>query len=666
MAQHASACPLDCPDTCSLTIDVEDERVVRIAGNDRNPITNSLICGKVRKFTRHMYGPERVLYPMARDGAKGAGAFRRISWDEALDRICQQFQRIRSERGGEAILPYNYGGSNGYLTDGTLDTRLFRRLGASKLLHTFCAVPTAKAYQGLYGKMPGVAIEDFVHAQLIVLWGVNPSATGIHTIPYIDEARRRGARLVVVDPRAIPLAKRADLHLAPRPGADLPLALSIIHWMFENGVADLDFLDAHTTGWQTLRERAAAWTIDRAADVTGIDANDIRSLARFFGDATPAVVRCGWGIERNRNGGNATAAVLALPAIANKFGVRGGGFTMSSGAGWGLDLEPVIAEPEPDTRAVNMLHLGRALCDFDDPPVDALFVYNCNPLATAPRQHEVRRGLEREDLFTVVFDQVFTDTAAYADIVLPATTFLEHRELRKSYGAPFMFDSPPVVAPVAEARPNYEVFAELCRRLGLSRPGDITEPSALVSGIVDSSPARTDIGASLVESGMATRPGGAAPVAFRDTWPHTDDRKVHLVPETLERESPGGMYAYRPDPGTSKYPLALISPALANLVSSSFGQLLTGRVSVDVHPDDARARAIEPGDEVRVFNDIGEFRSTARITRAVRPGVIHMPKGLWRQHTLSGSTANAVIPDDLADFGGGACYNDARVQIERV
>ncbi len=347
------------------------------------------------------------------------------------------------------------------LTHEAVDARLFRRLGASRLLRTVCAAATGRAATGLYGKMPGVALTDYVHARLIVVWGTNPSATGIHLVPIVQEAQRRGAKLVVVDPRATPLAKQADLHLAVRPGGDLPVALAVMRYLFENGRADEAFLAAHATGADELRRRAAEWTFERAAEVSSVPAEQIEAFAQLYADSSPAVIRCGWGLERNRNGGSAIASVLALPAVGGKFGVRGGGYTLSNGGAWKVDDATAVGEPEPQTREVNMNHLGEALLTYDRPPVDVLFVYNSNALATNPDQERVRAGLEREDLFTVVFDQVRTDTALYADVLLPATAFPEHHELARGYGALVIHRIEPVAEAPGEARPNYEVFADL-------------------------------------------------------------------------------------------------------------------------------------------------------------------------------------------------------------
>ena len=332
-------------------------------GSKVNRVTGGYICAKVRRFPERMYGPDRVLYPAVRKGPKGSGWFERVSWDDALTRIADRLRAVRDEFGGEAILPYSYGGSNGLLTQDTSDAALFRRLGASRLARTVCAAATGAANQTLYGKMPSVVYEDFPEARLIILWGVNPSASGIHLVPYLREAQKRGARLVVVDPRTTPLAKQADLHLPVRPGTDLPVALSIHRYLFEEGRADQAFLEAHTRNAERLRERAAKWTFACAAAEADVPAADIERLAQWYAEASPALIRCGWGQERNRNGGSSSMAILALPAVAGKFGVRGGGYAMSNSNAWGIE-RTWIRDQEPPTRLVNMNQLGRALTEY--------------------------------------------------------------------------------------------------------------------------------------------------------------------------------------------------------------------------------------------------------------------------------------------------------------
>jgi len=663
---RSSACPLDCPDLCGLTVTVDNGRVIEVDGDRRGPLTDGFVCGKVRKFADHMYGEDRVTTPLVRTGPKGSGQWAKVSWDEALERIAGRIRSIHARAGGEAILPYHYGGSNGWLTEGALASRLFRRLGASNLERTFCAAATTAASRGLYGAMPGTALEDYVHARLIVLWGVNPSATGIHLVPVIERAREAGARLVVIDPRQTPLARRADLHLPLRPGTDLPVALAVIAALFARGHADRAFLAAHTTGADELAARAAAWSIERAAREAELDAGLLERFVELYVAASPAVIRLGYGLERNRNGGSAVAAVMAIPAVAGKLGARGGGCTMSnSDARWTMTAETAIGEPRPNTRTINMSEIGHALATVRDPKIECLFVYNCNVVATAPDQRAVIEQLRRDDLFVVVHEQVMTDTARLADVVLPATTFLEHRDVRRGYGTMRLFDSPAVVAPVGEARSNNQLFGALLGMLGLVRPGDAMTDDALVAATLAASAHGAELRAQLDRDHMATPPDGTNLIPFADVFPDTPDRKIQLVPEALDREAQG-LYRYRPDPRTDAYPLALISPAIATQISSTFGQLRKAPGQLELSSGDAAARGISSGDRVRVWNAHGEVECLAKITAELRDGVCLFPKGLWRRHTGNGYTANALIPPGLADLGGQAAYNDARVQVAKA
>jgi anaerobic selenocysteine-containing dehydrogenase len=655
-----TACPLDCPDSCTLHATVRDGRLVALDGGGDNPVTDGYICAKVRRFPDRVYGDARLRHPMVRSGARGSGSFERVSWDDALDRITRQLDAIRATHGAEAILPFCYGGSNGLLTQDVLDTLFFRRLGASRLARTVCAAPTGAANQSLYGKMASVTYQDYPAARLIVIWGMNPGTSGIHALPYIRQAQKAGARLIVIDPRTTTLARQADLHLAVRPGTDVVVALAVHRFLFEGGFADERFLAEHTIGADRLRERAAEWTIERAADVAGIDPAALERFANLYASSSPALVRCGWGLERNRNGGSAAAAVLALPAVGGKFGVRGGGYAMTNSAAWGL-TRPWLTEPEPATRLVNMNHLGRVLTEHVTPPVKALFVYNCNPAVTIPDQQRVLRGLAREDLFTVVFDQVFTDTALYADVVLPATTFVEHYDIARAYGPIALQLGRPVVDPVGEARSNNDVFGELASRMGLLRDDEPRgELEALMRVIDDLPPA---IGGRLRDGRPAEAPWNGAPIQFVDVFPLTPDRKVHLFPEALEAEAPRGLYGYQPDPATPEYPLALISPSSDRTVSSTLGELARPAVMLVMHPADARARGLEEGDSVRVYNALGEVRCGLQVIPTVRPGTVMLPKGLWRKSTANGNTATTLAPDTLTDVGGGACFNDARVEV---
>ncbi len=467
MASHlvSTVCPLDCPDACALDVAVTDGRVEHIGPGEGHPDTAGFICTKVARFGRRLYHEDRILFPGRRTGAKGSGSFERISWDDAIAEITGRFKEIARDWGGEAILPYHYGGSNGRLTDEFIDELYFAKLGASRLAKTICAVPTSLVASGMYGKMPGVAFSDYPAAECIVVWGANPKASNIHLVPYLKAAKRAGAFIIVVDPSRNFSTQEADLHVPVMPGADLPLALALIKFWHDGGMLDSAFLEQHARDAHVLLAAAEDWTLERAATAAQVEVESIRTFAESYAKASPAVIRCGWGPERNRNGGQAIAAIFAMPALLGKFGVRGGGYTMSNRAAK-FDRDSLFAMPAWGTREINMTQLGDVLDDPFDPPVRGLFVYNSNPAVTTPDQNKVLRGLMRDDLFTVVFDQVMTDTAQYADIVLPATTFLEHWDVKDSYGSYVMGGTRPVVAPQGEARSNLEVFGALGRAMG--------------------------------------------------------------------------------------------------------------------------------------------------------------------------------------------------------
>ena len=658
-----TACPLDCPDSCSLSVATSRGRIVSVDGSRLNPVTAGFICAKVRRFGERVDSPLRIRHPAVRKGPKGKAAFSRVTWDEAIALVGLRLREARDTWGGESILPFCYGGSNGLVTQDTADARLFRRLRASRLARTVCAAPTGAAAEALYGKMPSVTYEDFPHATLIVLWGANPSVGGIHLVPFIQAARKDGAKLVVLDPRVTPLAREADLHVPVKPGTDLVVALALHRHLFETGTAAHSFLDANARGADRLRERAAEWTFERAAAAAGVQASTLRDFAELYAASNPAVIRCGWGLERNRNGGSAAAAVLALPAVAGKFGVRGGGYALSNSSAWAID-RPWIGEDEPDTRVVNMNHLGRVLTEEVAPPVKVLFVYNCNPVATVPNQNLILKGLSRDDLFTVVFEQVTTDTAAYADVVLPATTFLEAYDVARAYGPISLQLVQPVVDAAGESRSNPDVFGALLSALDLDREGDTKGELETMLRVLDDLPGTA--GDDLRNERRPAPPFGLAPVQFVDVFPRTPGERVDLFPDALDRASKAGLYRYIPDAPSEAFPLALISPSSDRTINSTLGELPRPDVALVMHPIDARARGLEEGVSVRVFNELGDVRCALSIEPTVRPGTVVLPKGLWRSSTANGSTATALAPDTLSDIGEGACFNDARVQVERV
>ena len=655
-----TTCPLDCPDACTLDVTVRDGELIGIDGSPDYAVTAGFICSKVRGFARHVRHESRLLHPMRRTGRKGEGAFERISWEEAIATTADRLDTVVSACGGEAVLPYHYGGSNGILSDSFLDHLFFARLGASRMEKTLCAAPATAVAVGMYGKMPGVAFEDFAEARCIVLWGGNPKASNIHLMPFLKEAKRRGAFVAVVDPVRTLAGSEADLHLPVRPGADLPLALAMIRWWEERGALDRDFLTEHTTGADVLLERARKWTLDRAESACGVPAADIEQVAGEFAARSPAVVRCGWGLERNRNGGQAIAAVLAIPALLGKFGVRGGGYTLSNSGAVRFDRDAVLGPLDWGTRVLNQSELGKQLTGGLDPAIAALFVYNCNPAVSTPNQHRVLEGLAREELFTVVFEQVMTDTARYADILLPATTFLEHWDVRVAYGRYAVGLTRPSIAAAGEAKSNVEVFGLLGRAMGFDHPAfgwSEEEAAAKVLAAV----AGSDGGPlEALDDGSTWRPAfpGGTPVQFATAFPLTSDHKAHLAPTELGAVP----YGWEPveDP---RYPLALISPATSRTVNSTMGEYALPELYAEIAPEDARVRDIADGDTVVVYNDLAEVVCRARVTNRVRAGVVLIPKGAWRSASPSHATATALCPDHVSAVGGGACYNDARVEI---
>lgn len=662
MAQKtlSTTCIMDCPDTCALEVSVEDGRLHSISGSRDHGVTNGFICDKVRQYGKRVYHPDRLLHPIRRSGPKGSDQYDPIGWDEAIDEIAGRFASIREEYGGEAILPYHYGGSNGLLSDGGLDALYFARLGASRLDKTICAVPTTEVATGMYGKMPGVPFEDYPRASAIIIWGANPKASNIHLVPFLRKAKSNGAFIAVVDPWNHFSDNEIDLHLPVRPGTDLPLALAMIRLWRETGRLDERFLSEQADGVESLLEQADRWTTDAAAAETGVQAEDIETLARNYADASPAVIRCGWGPERNRNGGQAIAAILAMPSLMGKFGVPAGGYTMSNTGAMKIDDERVYGRDEWRTRLLNMTQLGEILTGDPSPPVKGLFVYNCNPAVTVPDQTAVLRGLARDDLFTVVFEQVMTDTARYADIVLPNTTFLEQHDVRVGYGNFVVGGIRPVIDAVGEAKPNDEVFSLLARAAGFEDEPFTWDSETHMRRVTEA--VSLEGRAANVETLVAGQldgvdfPGGA--IQMGTILPRTEDGRIHLTPSVL------GPSPYRYERADdNSYPLALISPANNKMVSSTLGEFNYPVLAISVNPVDAEDRGIENGDGVRVFNDLGEVLCEAHIESRVRAGVVSMPKGAWRKASQNGMTSTALCPTHLNVVGGAACFNDARVEV---
>jgi anaerobic selenocysteine-containing dehydrogenase len=645
---------------------VRDGVIETIAPADGNPITNGFICSKVRRFGERVYHEDRLLRPLKRIGPKGAAELEPISWDEAIATITHRFGEIRDEHGGEAILPYYYGGSNGFMTDEIVDDVYFARLGASRLAKTICAAPTTAVATDMYGKMAGVAFSDYVEAELILVWGANPKVSNIHLVPYLKEAKRRGAFIAVVDPIRHLSSDLVDLHLPVHPGADLPLALAMIDLWAKAGKLDRDFIGAHANGLDALLEAAALWPLDKAVAEARVDAAAVRELAERFASASPALLRCGWGLERNQNGGHAVAAILAMPAILGKFGCRGGGYTISNSGAGGIDASKIWDTDSWQTRVINMTELARVLNEpgaIGGPPIHGLFVYNCNPAVTVPDQNGVLRGLSREDLFTVVFDQVMTDTARYADIVLPATTFLEHRDVKRSYGNYVVGATRPAIEPRGEARTNGAVFRALGRAMGFTDAVFSWREDETFEKVIDAIRLNgKPVSPEPLRSGRTHAydfDGGATPIQFETVFPGGDG-KIHLSPTCLGSTP----YRYRPV-RSDTYPLALISPATSKTVSSTLGEFNLPELTVTLHPTDASSRSIADGDRVRVFNELGEVECIARVDGRIAQGVVFIPKGAWNKSSLNGRVSTALSPAHVNEVGGGACFNDARVEVGR-
>jgi anaerobic selenocysteine-containing dehydrogenase len=662
---------MDCPDTCSLAVHVRVnegdqvdwiDQVDLIKAGDANPDTAGFICDKIANFNRRVEHQDRLLHPLRRVGPKGSGAFEQIGWEEALDEVVGRLQSISAEYGGEAILPFHYGGSNGVVTDCLVDALFFSKLGASRLGKTICAAPTTAVATAMYGKMPGVAFEDYPRADCILIWGANPKASNIHLVPYLKAAKRNGAFIASIDPRRNFSKSEVDLHIPVLPGTDLVVALALInYWASTDGLAQ-SFLANHAKGFEGLVEAARKWTLSRAAEVAGVDVAALEKLATVYAQSSRAILRCGWGLERNRNGGQAVAAVLAIPALLGKFGARGSGYTLSNSGATQFDRAAVIGEIDQSARELNMTQLGAQLLDENlDPPVQALFVYNANPAATVPDQERVLQGLEREDLFTVVVDQVMTDSAMYADVILPAVTFLEGSDLKAGYGSYAVGAVRPVISPRGESRSNAQIFGALGRRMGWSDQAFSRSDEETVAFAAKS----LKLGGRSFEDVVDAPKGmksfdfsGSSPVQFETVSPRTVDGKIDLCPEIL------GSQPYSYEEVHREQALCLISPAGSKLINSTLGEFNLDRLEVTLHPDDATSREISSGDRVRVFNDLGKVECIARVDAKVRPGVVSMPKGAWRKASLNGLTSTALCPSHVNVVAGGACFNDARVDVE--
>jgi molybdopterin guanine dinucleotide-containing S/N-oxide reductase-like protein len=688
-----AACPHDCPDTCAILVTVENGKAIKVEGAKDHPTTNGFLCTKVNRYLERTYSDQRVLYPMKRVGAKGKGIFTRISWDEALDTIAAQFKAIADNYGPQAILPYSYAGTMGLVQSQSIDRRFFHKLGASLLDRTICASAGAAGYKATIGASIGTDMERFDEAKLIVIWGSNPQTSNVHLMPKILEAKRRGAKLIAIDPYRSLTAEKCQQHIALLPGTDGALALAMMHVIINEHLLDADYIQKYTLGFELLQERVQDYPPARVAAITGLSEETIITLAREYATTKPAVIRLNYGMQRHAGGGMAVRTIACLPALIGAWRDPAGGILLSSSGTFALNTN-ALERPDfipPGTRTINMSAIGDALLgDWRlpdnsvvplDPPVKAIYVYNSNPVAVAPDSGKVIAGFAREDLFTVVHEIFQTDTADYADIVLPATTQLEQFDVHKAYGHIYVLANNPAIAPLGEAKPNSEVFRLLAGRMGFDDPcfSESDEEIGAQAFLYDHSRMANLNFDELKTNGWQRLnvPERYAPFA-EGNFP-TPSGKCEFFSASLAQQGFDPLPMYIP-PRESvqtapqlarQYPLAIISPPAHNFLNSSFANLPTflqaeKEPSLQIHPDDAGVRGIQEGDLVRVYNERGSFQLKARVTDKTRSGVVVALSVWWKKLTQDGGNANDVTSQGLTDLGAAATFYDALVEVERV
>ena len=666
-----SVCALDCPDACAMLVHVEDGRATRVEGDPDHPVTRGFLCGKVAQYLEREYHPERLLHPMRRIGAKGEGRFEQISWDTALNTIAARLKSTAEQHGAESILPYSYGGNMGFLNGASMDRRFFHRLGASRLDRTICATAGGTALMEALGAKTGTEPEQFAEAKLILVWGANVHGTSVHLWPFIVEARRRGAKLITIDPVLTKTAALADQHLFINPGTDLALALGLMHVIIGEGLHDADYVARHTSGFAELADLVRGYPPERVSALTGIAAEDIVNLAREYATTRPAVIRANYGLQRSERGGRAMQAIACLPALTGSWKDVGGGFCLSTSGAFAVDraaLERIDLEPHP-TRLVNMSLLGEALTELD---IKALVVYNSNPAAVAPNANRVRQGLLREDLFTVALEQFATDTTDYADIVLPVTTFLENTDLYLAYGHYHIQMARPALEAPGECKSNVEIFRLLAARMGFDEACFRDTEDEMIRQALASGHAYLD-GISLERLDREGSVRLNVSPAGKPFQPHaqggflTPSGKCEFKAETLAYVPP--IESRQGDKALlKKFPLELISSKNSDSMNSTFGY----RDKVDeqtaraiLHPDDAAARGIGRGDTVRVFNDRGSLQLHVEIAPNVHRGVVRVPSVRWAKKAGDRQSVNVLTPERLTDIGAGAVFYSCLVEVEK-
>ena len=698
-----TVCSHDCPDSCAVLVTIDETgRATRVQGDPGHPVTQGFLCGKVAKYLERVYSPDRLLYPLRRRAgvAKGslpqgkeAEAFERISWDEALNIIAARLQKISDEHGPESILPYSYAGTIGVLGYGSMDRRFFHRVGASQLDRTICSTAGGDALLAVYGRKLGTDTEHFRHARYIIAWGANVHGNNIHLWPMIEEARRDGAKLIVIDPYQTRTAKLADWHIAINPGTDVALALGMMHVILRDELEDASYIAENTHGFTELKERAAEYSPERVSAWTGISAADIERLAREYATTPPAVIRMNYGIQRGENGGAAARTVAMLPALIGAWKHIGGGLQLSTSGAFTWDKaaverpELMLASPlKQHARIVNMSELGHALTTLNDPPVKALFVYNSNPAAIAPDQSNVLRGMAREDMFTVVHEQFFTDTADYADIVLPATTFLEHKDVQGAYGHYYVQISNQAIAPVGESRSNVWLFSQLAQRMGFTEPCFRDTPEELIAQALG----KQDKWMAGVTEATLNAAGGRQRLQFeseKEGQPFlpftsgpfaTPSGKIEFFSETFAAKGLDPLPAFVPPvesrhaPKASIFPLEFLPRKADNYMNSTFANLPGHQRMesalmnhLEMHRADAESRGIEEGDTVEIFNDRGSLRMTAHVNGSLPRGVV-AGKLNWNKLSPGGNNVNLLTSQRLTDFGGGPTFYSTLVEVRKI
>jgi len=668
-----SVCPLDCPDTCSLSVTVSEGRITAVRGSGANPYTAGVVCDKVaRHYPAFVHGPARLRQPLRRVGAKGEGRFEPIGWAEAIDLVHDGLSRAIDAHGPQSVLPLNYAGPHGQISAASMDRRFFHRLGATLLDRgPLCGVVRGVAYSSLFGAAPGMPPEQLVDSDVIAVWGNNVTVSNLHLTRVIQAARRQGATLIVIDPKRTKIAEQAHLYLQIRPGTDVVLALALAAELERRGAIDRAFVDTWASGFDAYMAHARQHTVAQALAVCGIGQAAFDELARLYAGARRLGLSAGNGMERARNGGSSLRAIMALNVLTGQLGRPGAGVHVRPGLAFPTTAAR-LQRPDfvpPGTRTVNIVDVGRLLLDRSlDPPIDAVFIYNHNPVATHPDQNRMRRALSREDLFVVGCDVVMTDSLAYSDVILPASSHFEFDDVYTAYGQSYLQRAAPVIPPVGESLPNTEIFRRLAARFGFDDPAFRDSDEALMDAALDADdprlqgfrPSQLPLDRALL---MNTREG--EPVRLCDTVkPAHPSGRITLFSEDLETRFGCGLPRHEAVPADA--PFVLISPSSARRTNATFGSdpASDGPARVEVHPADAARLGIADGARVRLWNRLGEVIGRARLTDAVPPGVLYSAKGMWLRTSETGQTVNALIDADRrADIMGGACYNDTFVNL---